>query len=90
MAECLTCGRKLNGQQRKYCSKQCANIALNEIHAKSKYRKFVLNSRSNSSFTLDDYGKWCRERDRQGLPWVSYGKLQTKRYFEKQKGGTAK
>lgn len=84
--ECEICGCRLTGTKRKYCSKACYEIAKK----RKSWDEFVMRSRAKSSFTIDDYFKLCEERKKLGLPRISYGKAQAKRYFEREKAACAK
>ena len=85
MASCIICGNKVPPDRHKYCSDECMEQAKNIIRSKERWKVYVKKLREKSSFTLDDYGKLCKERDRRGLPRISYGKLQTRLYFAKER-----
>lgn len=77
---CIVCLKPLKGQRRLYCSKECSDKRRNEQRKQMRKKR-----RRGIEFSLDDYGHMCRERDSDGKPWISYGKMQTKRYFDKKK-----
>lgn len=85
MATCLICGNEIPAGRHKYCSAECLGQAKYDQQEKEKWNAYVKKLREKSSFTLDDYGKLCKERDRRGLPRISYGKLQTRLYFAKER-----
>lgn len=79
---CLVCGSELPPKRFKYCSKQCGNSAFHE-RQRIKRREEKLKERSKS---IDEYAKWNAQRQREGLPHISYGKFQGNKYLEKKRG----
>lgn len=78
---CLVCGSELPPKRMKYCSKQCGNSAFHE-RQKIKRREEKLKERSKP---IEEYAEWSAQRQREGLPHISYGKYQAERFKEKLK-----
>ena len=76
MNTCICCGRPLRDGKRSYCSTQCMNTIKNKEKQRYKNDKRVKENELKKDFSIKDYCKWDARRREQGLPHISYGKLQ--------------